>query len=396
MRILFVCRSLPHAAARDSGRLDTFHYIKGLSQFHSVSLLTFLSKEEEPFLASLTSICKHIETVPFFQQRLSARIMRLIFRQLFTRVYGRVFSQVFKRALQNLINNQQYDLVIVDGMMGIYTQWIDGPKIILDEVDVFSHMAYQEFRHSTAPLQRLHRWQDWLRTTHKENLFLKNVDGAWVRSQKDKLILKDLHPTKPIHVIQPWFEGLESLQAVPRTRPQGNKILFMGAMNLFTNIEAVTFFAKQVFPLVQNAIPDAEFLVVGSAPSDSVKALARQNQAITVTGEVADLTPFYKDCTVCVVPLFVGGGIIVKTLNGLAAGRPVVATPLGNSGTGAQKDKHLLIEDPIPERFAAAVIQLLQNDVLWNELAEEGRALIRQNFNWKSSIESLDKFISGV
>ena len=59
-------------------------------------------------------------------------------------------------------------------------------------------------------------------------------------------------------------------------------------------------------------------------------------------------------CAINVVPLFTGGGVIVKTLNGMASGRPTVVTAVGNSGTGARSGIDLLVVSDDPKKFAEA------------------------------------------
>ena len=115
-----------------------------------------------------------------------------------------------------------------------------------------------------------------------------------------------------------------------------------------------------------------------------------------VIGEVDDLTPYYAETAVNVVPLFTGGGIIVKTLNGLAAGRPTVATRLGNSGTGALPKQHLLIADASPESFANTVIQILLSTNLWQSLAVEGRKFVQDTYDWTSIINNLSYFLTNI
>ncbi len=396
MNILFVCRFLPHDRARDSGRLDTYRYIEGLSRYHSVSLISYVAPEEESYVSALTPVCDSVVSVEYHENRLLDRLIRLGYRQLMSRVYGRVFSFKYKNALQKLMRENRFDVVVLDGMMGLYGRWVGDAKIILDEVDIFSHMAYQEYLQQPSGRLRWHRWQDWLHTTHKENLFVRQADGVWVRSEKDKMIIQDLNPAKSVHVIQPWFEGLDTLKELKVERPAGNKILFMGAMNLPSNIQAATFFAQQVLPKVQAAIPDAQFYIVGSRPAQQITDLAAENPAVIVTGEVDDLTPYYEQCAVCVVPLFVGGGIIVKTLNALAAGRPVIATHLGNSGTGAIAGRDILVADADPDAFAQPVIDLLQDLEQWSSVANNGRNHIQNNFNWDQAIERLNQFVSGM
>ena len=64
---------------------------------------------------------------------------------------------------------------------------------------------------------------------------------------------------------------------------------------------------------------------MGSNPTEKVKALASDNR-INVTGTVADIRPYIAYADVVVAPLRIARGVQTKILEGLAMGRPVVAT----------------------------------------------------------------------
>ena len=166
-------------------------------------------------------------------------------------------------------------------------------------------------------------------------------------------------------------------------------------MNIPANITAVTFFAHKILPLLSAHKPDIKFFIVGSRPARAVLAL-NDLPNIEVVGEVPSLLPYYAQASVVVVPLFTGGGIIVKTLNGLASGRPVVTTSVGNSGTGAKHERDLLISSPTPEVFSAAILELLDNEQAWLHLAENGRKFIQAHYDWSKTIDSMINFLQEV
>ena len=66
-------------------------------------------------------------------------------------------------------------------------------------------------------------------------------------------------------------------------------VLFLGTMNWGPNVSAAIALAKEIFPLVRGAMPDAELWLVGKDPCDEVKALA--GPGITVAGSVPSVEP---------------------------------------------------------------------------------------------------------
>src|SRR4030095_16254480 len=107
--------------------------------------------------------------------------------------------------------------------------------------------------------------------------------------------------------------------------PTEEAIVFTGAMDYWPNIDAVTWFASEVMPLIVAKRPNARFYVVGMQPAPAVMALDRDPN-ITVTGLVPDTRPYLQYARVIVAPLRIARGIQNKVLEGMAMGRPVVVS----------------------------------------------------------------------
>jgi len=395
VKILFVSRFLPHSDVRDSGGQDTYHTIADLGQRHDVTLIAFATSEQGRAVAAMKVICREVFTVPYHPKNLLHRLWRKWWRVWLPLVYGTNVSIRFGRRLRNLLASDDFDVVIVDGMMAQYGSIIRQTKKLLDEIDIYSTVAYQMYAKESRPLPRLFKAFDWLRTQIFELRYARSYNGLLVRSEKDRVLLGEYLPEQRINILKPWFEGLADLHSIPTQRPSGNSLLFMGAMNHSKNVEAVLHFANKVLPLIHLQVPDATFNIVGNAPVRQVLELDRRPD-VFVSGEVASLKPFYEQCVVNVVPLLVGGGVIVKTLNGMAAARPTVATRFGVAGIGARDGRDLLIVSSEPRDFAAAVTRLLTNNATWMAIAGNGRQFVQQNYNWQENIKALEEFLASV
>ena len=94
-------------------------------------------------------------------------------------------------------------------------------------------------------------------------------------------------------------------------------IVFTGAMDYWPNVDAVTWFARDVLPTIATQRPRARFYIVGIAPTPAVQALA-QDPRVVVTGRVPDVRPYLKHARVVVAPLRVARGIQNKVLEAMA------------------------------------------------------------------------------
>lgn len=144
----------------------------------------------------------------------------------------------------------------------------------------------------------------------------------------------------------------------PRPPGPSTTVTFSGVMSYQPNEEAVQWFARHVWPLVRSARPDARFCVVGANPTRRLRRLAAQDQSIEVTGSVPTVQPYLWRSAVAVAPLQAARGIQTKVLEALAAGVPVVTTPVVMRGLPREIHAGCLVAAE-PHEFADAVLRLL-------------------------------------
>lgn len=168
--------------------------------------------------------------------------------------------------------------------------------------------------------------------------------------------------------------------------PKGKSIVFVGMMDYWPNIDAATWFATEIFPLVRAKHPDALFRIVGARPTASVSAFARR-EGIEVTGDVPDVRPYLATASVVVAPLRIARGIQNKVLEGMAMARPVVATPGALVGINAVAGRDVLVGET-PAQLAEAVSKVLSQPA--PTLGKAARAFVESRFEWNASLSKLD------
>jgi glycosyltransferase involved in cell wall biosynthesis len=72
--------------------------------------------------------------------------------------------------------------------------------------------------------------------------------------------------------------------------------------------------------------------------------------------------------------------------------RPVVSTTLGAEGLDAVPGQHLLIADD-PAHFASAVLRVLREPGLGDELGRAGRSLVSERYSWRGAAGMLEGFL---
>ena len=168
-------------------------------------------------------------------------------------------------------------------------------------------------------------------------------------------------------------------------------LIFTGVMAYDPNADAAIHFADNIFPLIQQRQPQAEFWIVGSDPKEAVRRLG-ERPGVHVTGGVPDVRPYLEKAGIFVCPLRYGTGVKNKLLAALAMQKAVVATQRSLDGLDLRENEDLLVADE-PAEFADKVVQLMEDPDRALRLATNGRALVGDRYSWESSARSMEKLL---
>jgi glycosyltransferase involved in cell wall biosynthesis len=179
------------------------------------------------------------------------------------------------------------------------------------------------------------------------------------------------------------------LQPIQRKAGSRN-ILTLGTLSYPPNADGIRWFLQEVFPLVQQQVPNVTLTVIGkNPPADFVQMAEQSGGAIEVTGYVDDLTPYMAAAALMVVPVRAGSGMRVRLLEAFARAMPAVTTTIGLEGIIAEADKEILLADD-PQSFAAATVKLLNDPDLQEMLAVNGRNLAEARYDWRAVLKQMD------
>ena len=136
--------------------------------------------------------------------------------------------------------------------------------------------------------------------------------------------------------------------------------------------------------------------ILGKNPPTDFLKMAEDNPGkVTVTGYVPELTPYMQRAALMVIPVRAGSGMRVRILEALALGMPIVTTTVGLEGIDARNDEEVLVSDT-PDDFAAAVIRLMGDADLQAKLAQNGRRLAEETYDWRVVLKKLDQVIKST
>jgi glycosyltransferase involved in cell wall biosynthesis len=153
----------------------------------------------------------------------------------------------------------------------------------------------------------------------------------------------------------------------------------VGGFRHTPNVDAVQWFAKEVFPAIRTRLPGILFHCIGAEPSAAIQALS-QYEGVRIHGHVPDLDPAMQGMRVSVAPLRYGAGVKGKVNLSMANGQPVVATSTAVEGMHLRDGFDVLVADRA-QLFADAVVRLYQDEALWNQLSRNGLDNVTRHFS---------------
>ena len=169
------------------------------------------------------------------------------------------------------------------------------------------------------------------------------------------------------------------------------RVVFTGNMDYWPNADAAIWFAREVMPELRERVPGLAFWAVGANPGADVRALAAL-PGCHVTGRVEDVRPYVAHASVIVCPLRIARGIQNKVLEGMAMGRPVIASPAAFEGVRAVAGVELLVADGA-DGFAAGICAVL--DGAHAGLGIAARAAMERGYAWRTVLGKLDGYLGG-
>lgn len=288
------------------------------------------------------------------------------------------YSLKMQKVIDDLLQKEHFD--IVTGYMIRVLPYFEKHKnqnIIVDIVDAVSMMYERRFKNKKSLFDKLKIGVEFLKVKNYEKKCAKFSKKQVVISDIDKNYLEKNSSDFNISVVE---NGVDTEYYVPYQCEKKNNICFVGSMQYIPNSEAAMYFATEIFPLIKNAIPDAKFKIIGANPRKELFKATNHINGIDITGKVDDVREYMKDCKVSVCPVKIAGGVQNKILEAMSMGIPVVTTPEGAEGIGA--DENILAVVKNNEDYAKKVIELMQNEQTQKEISVESREFIVTNFSW--------------
>ena len=382
MKILFLSPTVPFPLT-DGGRIRVFNLLKQIAQKNDVTLLAL---ETQPTDAeSITHIQQlgikvHLVPNSSTLPRVSLRTLLSAFFKRQPITVARYNVLAYRQKLRELLAAETFDLVHYEMFHTAQFHTETDLPGVLSQQNVDSAIWQRLHQETTNLFYRCAYWTQQLAFQRYERVLSPKFDEVTCTSDIDAAVFQQ-HCAKGVVKVIP--NGVDVTHYSPEFASETSAhLIYIGSMDWYPNEDAVSFFAEEVLPQIQDSVPDVKFSIVGGNPSARVQSLA-DRKGVVVTGRVPEIKPYFAEATVFVVPLRIGSGTRLKILEALAMGKAVVSTAVGAEGLALRDGEEIIIADE-PKDFAEAVTRLLTDSSLRQKIGENGRARIKQDYDWRN------------
>ncbi len=397
-KILYLCHRIPYPPNKGD-KIRSFNVLKALAEYFEVYLGCFVDDEYDwQYQDRLTSWCSEYKCLP--QHKTLAKLKGLtsfLTGKSITEPY--YFDARMQLWVDETIKKHQITKVFI--FSSAMAQYVDQAKYshlhrVIDFVDVDS----DKWRQYAQSHQGLMKWV-YQREHHKlqqaEQKYCERFNHSVFVSPDEAALFRSLMPSACSEKITHLLNGVdvdffapEQAATVTATEVPLNRryLVFTGAMDYWANVDAVRWFADEVWPALVATQPDLHFIIAGGNPTAEVKALALKHN-IVVTGRVKDVRPYIQHALFVVAPLRIARGIQNKVLEAMSLNKAVVATDMAMEGINAPQSPWLRQTDSA-ETFIAYCMDLLQNPV--DDIG--ARQWVIENFTWQATLAPLQQLVT--
>lgn len=392
MKLLFITPFFRVPADFGIG-IRNYQVLDHLTARHEVTVITYGEDESGETDSWLAARDAKVVRLPYSRPWTSGTGRLTAFRNLFyypPASYQRFSAGALSEAIDScLTQTPDIDLIVFDTELtgqAALTATLNKPYAMIVH-DIYGESLRRQFKITAWRPHKVVRLVDWLKTSYYERRVLARHQNLITVSRSDEAYLRKHFPGARVAFSS---NGVDT-EAFSRNghKDDGQTLLFVGGFEYEPNVDAFFYFCREILPLVRAQQPDLKFVAVGRNPTTAMSAYAGANEAVTLTGAVKDVRPYYGRASVVVLPLRFGSGMKLKTLEAFAMGVPVVSTPVGVEGIDALDGVHCAVADTA-EKFAEKILEFLLSRETATKAAQQARALVDQSYSWKSVMLRLE------
>lgn len=378
LRVLVLAPFPPGEQQAHGGARAVAHLVAGLGGHAAIALAHLRAEDEPPVDENLARQCDTVLELPRLTQVASgrgrlARRLRLAVglsrgRPMWATDYRPAPTAASR--LRRLIREWRPNVLQVE--YPVMVPWISARSVfdilVMTDHDP-AHAAAAERSRAATGTSRMLLALDAAAWRRAEQNAIRRANAVVVFTQRDRDAIRRLAPEGRTEVI-PLGVPLPSIALDPEGT--ADCLVFVGNFVHAANRDAALWLARDILPLIRRRVPEARLELVGEDLTGELQRTLGSQPGIVVVGRVEDATVHLDRAAVVLAPLRTGGGMRIKVLEALAAGKAVVTTPIGAAGISLGVSPPLRIAST-PNELADATVSLLLDPSVRRRLGEDAR-----------------------
>jgi sugar transferase (PEP-CTERM/EpsH1 system associated) len=386
MRLFVLLSRVPYPLEKGD-KLRAFHQVVQLSKKNEVVLCALNPNRRLNKRDAFSALQPYCRSINFIDIPIAGRIWNIFkaFLKGLPLQVGYFYSCRAASKVNKLIEEYKPDHIYCQLLRTAeYVKHSQVPKTI-DYQDVFSYGVKRRMEKApfyTKPVFRL----EYKRLLKYEARIFGLFDHKTIISIPDRDLIP--HPEKEkIHVIP---NGVDHDFFSPRNSTKSMDLVFTGNMAYPPNVDAAEFLVHKIMPLVWKEKPGVKVMIAGATPDKRVTSL--KSDQVVVTGWLDDIRDSYAEAKVFIAPMQIGTGLQNKLLEAMSMKVPSITTPLANDALQAVDGESILIGKDAPS-LAQHVLNLLNDETLYQKIAENGFTFVKQQYSWEEATEKLNNIL---
>lgn len=225
----------------------------------------------------------------------------------------------------------------------------------------------------------------------KELDFIGRSDATIVLSGVEKTLLSTL-------INQP-----EKLWTIPLIREKSRRLVefettrniaFIGGYRHPPNVDAVEWLMNDIWPEVEDAIPDVKLLLCGSNMPDAFKAF--ESDRVEVRGFVPDLNALLSTLRLTIAPLRFGAGLKGKVASSIGAGVPCIGTDIAFEGMAGEGLEKVKFTATTPQDFVTQIKSIYDDEPRWTAASKAGVAYHNRHYAYTEVMKTYRDMLGAI
>jgi glycosyltransferase involved in cell wall biosynthesis len=403
MKILIVSSYLPYPL-HSGGHVRLYNLIRELSDRHEITLICEKRPHQtEKDIEEVEKICKKVVTVERRKQWSLKNIAKAAFSPHSFLVTGHTHPLMQERIQEELEHNS-FDLIHVETFYvlqnvlesGIRNQESGIPPIVLVEHNI-EYQVYGKFMDRVPAALRPLLALDIAKIRREEEAAWRSATALVAVSEEDKKVMKAAGFDAKIVANGVDIESFAFRSGIRNQESGIRKILFIGDFKWIQNQDSAKFIIQDIWPQIisnfkfQISNFQLKLWIVAREIPASVLGLTEDAEVIFDVESSGRATPeIFQEADVLLAPIRVGGGTSYKILESMACGTPVVTMQMSADAIHAKDGEHLMVGQTA-EELAQKTLHVLQNEEVYEKIAQNGRELIEEHYSWKEIARKLEE-----